>query len=269
MTFLTSNRCAWVPQLMVLCIMLGSSGHRFNLQAPSVGTLEEITAKRLTFFSLCLSVGLAWAPLSADYYVYYPVHTKRWRTWLMTSLGLSQALTITLVIGSALGTAVADTPEWKENYDGTPGSLLVSAYSSLGGFAKVCAVINVLGVVANNAPGAYSMAMNFQMLGDFWLKIPRPVFTALTTAIYASCAMGGRDSLYQIFRNFLPLMGYWIVIWLTIVVEQDLLFNRGRHYDWSLWNNRQKLPVGVAAGAAFIVGWAGALIGMVSTNLCL
>lgn len=187
----------------------------------------------------------------------------------MTSLGQSQAMTFTLLIGAGLGTAVANTPEWEENYDGTPGSLLVSAYGSLGGFGKFCAVVNVLGVIANNAPGAYSMAMNFQMLGDFWSRIPRPVFTTLTTVIYASCAMGGRNSLYEIFKNFLPLMGYWIVMWLTIVVEEDLLFNRGRGYDWALWNNRQMLPVGIAAGAAFILGWAGALVGMVSTSLIL
>ena len=60
-------------------------------------------------------------------------------------------------------------------------------------------------------------------------------------------------------------MSYWIVIWLTIVTEENLLFNRGRGYDWSAWNNRQKLPVGVAAGIAFLVGWVGAVIGMVSS----
>lgn len=182
----------------------------------------------------------------------------------MTILGLGQAIVFTLLIGAGLGTAVASTPEWKAKYDGAPGSLLISAYSSLGGFGKFCAVVNVFGVVANSAPGAYSMAMNFQMLGDFFSKVPRPVFTVLTTVIYTSCAMGGRDSLYEIFKNFLPLVGYWIVIWLVIVVEEDLIFNRGRGYDWSAWNNRRKLPVGIAAGVAFLVGWAGAIAGMVS-----
>lgn len=187
----------------------------------------------------------------------------------MTILGLSQAMIITLLIGAGLGTAVASTPEWEANYDGTPGSLLVSAYSSLGSLGKFCAVVNVVGVVANNAPGAYSMAMNFQMLGDFFARFPRPVFTVLTTVVYTACAMGGRDSLYQIFKNFLPLVGYWIVIWVVIVVEEDLVFNRGKGYDWAAWNDRQKLPVGVAAAVAFLVGWVGAVVGMVSANTIL
>ena len=250
---------------MVLCIMLGSTARYFDLRSPSTGTPEQITAKRLTFFSLCLSVSLAWAPLAADYYVYYPPDIKPWKTCLMTVLGMSPAMIITLLIGIGLGTAVSNTPQWEQNYDGTPGSLFESAYGTLGHFGKFCAIVNVLGVVASNAPGAYSMAMNFQMLGDFWLKIPRPVFTSFTTVIYTSCAIGGRNSLYEIFKNFLPLMSYWIVIWLTIVTEENLLFNRGRGYDWSAWNNRQKLPVGVAAGIAFLVGWVGAVIGMVSS----
>lgn len=57
-------------------------------------------------------------------------------------------------------------------------------------------------------------------------------------------------------------MGYWIIIWFTIVLEEALLFNKGE-YDWSAWNNPQKLPVGYAATAAFLIGWAGAIVGMV------
>ncbi|KAK5693826.1 Vitamin B6 transporter [Elasticomyces elasticus] len=109
------------------------------------------------------------------------------------------------------------------------------------------------------------MSMNFQMLGNYWLKVPRPVFTIATTIAYAACAIGGRNMLYQIFKNFLPLIGYWIVIWLTIVIEQHIFFNRGREYDWTMWNNRQKLPIGIAAGIAFLVGWAGAIVGMDQT----
>ena len=110
------------------------------------------------------------------------------------------------------------------------------------------------------------MSMNFQMLGNYWQKIPRPVFTVLTTVIYAGCAIGGRNSLYSIFKNFLPLIGYWIIIWFMVVIEHDLFFQRGRDYDWSIWNNRRKLPVGIAAGIAFLVGWAGAIVGMVRVS---
>jgi purine-cytosine permease-like protein len=248
---------------MTFCIMLGAAGPHFDLATPSAGTPSHINAKRLTFFSLCLSASLAWAPLAADYYVYYSPRIKHWRISLMTTLGITPAVTITLLLGAGLGTAVSQRPEWAAEYDGTPGSLLVTAYTPLGAFGQLCAAINVFGVVANSAPGAYSMAMNFQMLGDGFSRVPRPVFTVVTTAVYASCAIAGRDSLFRIFKSFLPLVGYWIVIWLVVVLEEDLVFNRGKAYDWAVWNSPRKLPVGVAAAVAFLVGWVGAIVGMV------
>ncbi|KAL2818990.1 hypothetical protein BDW59DRAFT_181816 [Aspergillus cavernicola] len=256
------ERFAWFPQLMVFCILLGSAGPEFDFDLVTVGTAEEVNAKRLAFFSLCLASALSWVPGAADYHVYYSFDTGAWRIWSMTTIGVGMAMAITLLLGVGLGTGVAHNPDWATVYDGTPASLMIAGYGRLGGFGKFCVFINVLTIVSNNAPGSYSMAMNFQMLGDCWCKVPRPVFTTASTVIYTACAIGGRDSLYAIFNNLVPLIGYWIIIWFTIVVESDLIFNRGVDYDWSAWNNPQKLPVGFAATAAFLIGWAGAIIGM-------
>lgn len=262
--YLTRLRFAWLPQLMVLCVMVGSAGPHFDFQIHTVTTPERLMAKLITFFSLCFTLGLAWAPLAADYYVYYTPDVKRWKTFLMTVLGVTQAMIITLFLGIGLGTVVASSPVHAVSYDSSPGDLLMTAYDPLGGFGKFCAVINVLALVANNTPGTYSMGMNFQMLGSIWQRVPRPVFTTLSTVLYGACAMGGRNSLYDVFKGFLPLVGYWVVIWFTIVVEEDLLFRRHRGYDWSAWDSRERLPLGIAAGIAFLVGWGGAIVGMVS-----
>ncbi|KAL4780477.1 hypothetical protein BJX76DRAFT_360835 [Aspergillus varians] len=256
------ERYAWFPQLMAFCILLGSAGPEFDFHTVSIGSAEEVNGKRLAFFSLCLATSLSWVPGAADYHVYYSPDTGFWRIGSMTTIGVGLAMIITLLLGAGLGTGVANNPKWGAIYDGTPASLLVAGYDRLGGFGKFCAFLNVITIVSNNAPGSYSMAMNFQMLGDFWCKVPRPIFTTVSTVIYTACAIGGRDSLYVIFKNLVPLIGYWIIIWFTIVVESDLLFNRGRVYDWAAWNNPQKLPVGFAATAAFLIGWAGAIVGM-------
>ncbi|KAL4936641.1 hypothetical protein BDV06DRAFT_216525 [Aspergillus oleicola] len=256
------ERYAWFLQLMIFTILLGSAGPEFDFDTVSIGSTEEVNAKRLAFFSLCLAGSLSWVPGAADYHVYYSPDTGSWRVWSMTTMGVAIAMSITLFLGVGLGTGVAHNPTWAAIYDGSAGSLVMAGYDRLGGFGKFCAFLNVLTIVSNNAPGSYSMAMNFQMLGDFWCKIPRPVFTTISTVIYTACAIGGRDSLYQIFNNLVPLIGYWIIIWATIVVETDFLFNRRRVYDWSAWDNQQKLPVGFAATAAFLIGWAGAVVGM-------
>ncbi|PWY89792.1 hypothetical protein BO70DRAFT_368470 [Aspergillus heteromorphus CBS 117.55] len=256
------ERYAWFPQLMIFCILTGSAGPQFDFRSPSVGSLEQINAKRLTFFSLCLSIPLSWVPVAADYHVYYSPEIKRWKVWTVTTIGISMSISIPVLLGVGLGSGVAHTPVWAALYDGTPGSLLMAGYNRLGPLGKLCACINVLTIVSNNAPSSYSTGLNFQMLGNMWLRVPRPIFTTISTLIYTACAIGGRNSLYDVAKNFLPLIGYWVIIWFTIVVEQDVLFNRGKGYDWTSWNDWVKLPMGIAASVAFLIGWAGAIVGM-------
>ena len=53
-------------------------------------------------------------------------------------------------------------------------------------------------------------------------------------------------------------------IWVAILLEEHLLFRSRRKpsYDWNAWNTQSKLPIGIAALIAFLVGWAGAILCM-------
>lgn len=245
--------------------MLGSAAPHFDFNVHQDYSPEHLNAKRITFVSLTFSIGLAWAPLAADYYVYYPPQIQRWKIFSVTVLGSLVAMTFTMIIGIGLGSILASSGPLLAKYGNSPGGLMMTAYDSLGGFGKFCAVINVLALVASNTPGAYSMGMNFQMLGEVFQKVPRPIFTTIATVIYTACAMGGRNSLYQVFKGFLPLIGYWVIMWLVIIFEEDLIFRRKIGYDWTAWNKPQHLPMGIAATLAFMIGWGGAVLGMVSS----
>ena len=77
-------------------------------------------------------------------------------------------------------------------------------------------------------------------------------------------SVAGRNHLFRIFENFLPIMAYWVCPWLTIVVEEHLLFHklRGVPFDWTAWEDKRRLPIGAAALFAWLCGWVGAIIGM-------
>ncbi|CAG8031023.1 unnamed protein product [Penicillium olsonii] len=260
--FALYERIAWLPQILVVCIMVGSAGPHFNFDDATSLSARELTASRLTFFSLCLAIGLSWAPLAADYYVYYPSNTKSWQTFTATVLGSLQGMGISVVMGVGLGSVISSSAYYAGKYGDSPGGVLMTAYDSLGGFGKFCAVINVLSLVANNTPGCYSMGINFQQLGGVFGKISRPFFTTLATVIYTACAMGGRNMLYEVFKSFLPLIGYWVIMYVVIMIEEDLVFRRTKGYDWTTWDCRAKLPIGLAATGSFFIGWAGAVVGM-------
>jgi purine-cytosine permease-like protein len=81
--------------------------------------------------------------------------------------------------------------------------------------------------------------------------------------VYTVCAIVGRDKIFDIFENFLPLMGYWVTQWVVIQLEDEVLFRRGPNdYRWGDWDEPTLMPLGIAASTAFLVGWAGAILSM-------
>lgn len=65
----TSVSFAWLPQLIVLFILVGCAGPKFNTTLQSSVTGRTLAANRLSFFSLMFYVPNSWAAAASDYYV--------------------------------------------------------------------------------------------------------------------------------------------------------------------------------------------------------
>jgi purine-cytosine permease-like protein len=262
LTDLEFLRWAWAPQLVAIFVLVGSAGPTFDATITSTGNAETINGNRLSFFSLCLSSAVAWAPAAADYYVYYPPSTQKWKTFFMTLTGIGLALAFANLMGVGLASGTFSNTAWSDAYDVSSGALIMAGYQGLGGFGKFLGVIIALGLIANNIPGTYSATLGFQIMGRYLAQIPRWMLSCVAVLIYTACALGGRNHLFDIFENFLALMGYWVTIYLTIALEEHLIFRRKSGFDWAAWNDRSKLPLGLAALTAFLIGWAGSIISM-------
>lgn len=155
-------------------------------------------------------------------------------------------------------------PAWGEAFNTSSGALIYAAYDGLGGFGGLLVVLLALGSITNNAPCTYAAALDFQVLGRYGLIVPRWSWCIVIMIIELICSVAGRNNLYDVFMNFLPIMSYWVCPWLTIALEEHLIYQKakGKHFNWSIWQNRKQLPIGLAAFLAFIIGWAGAIIGM-------
>ncbi|KAF2087554.1 putative vitamin B6 transporter [Saccharata proteae CBS 121410] len=257
------ERWAWLPQVLVLFILFGCAGPHFDTSIQTTGDTATVNGNRLSYFSLCLSAPVAWAPSAADYFVYYPEHTAPWKTFVMAFLGMGAAYSIVDLLGVGLASGTFTNPAWDSAYSTSESALIVAGYDGLAGFGKFCSVIVSLGVIANNIPGTYSAALGFQVMGRRLATVPRWVWTTISVIIYLACALGGRNSLFDIFEDWLALMGYWVTIFLCIVSEEQVLFRRAKDaFDWDAWNDPARLPLGLAAMTAFLIGWAGAIICM-------
>ncbi|KAK0255508.1 Vitamin B6 transporter [Friedmanniomyces endolithicus] len=260
------ERWAWLPQLVVILVLAGVAGKRFDLHAdPSAGLDgRTITGNRLSFFSLCYSAAVTYSCAGADYFVYYPEATSKWTVFSVTVIGLVTSFTLEFVIGIGLASGIASNPSWTDAYGVSQGALAVEGFRPLGAFGSFLSVILALGLVANLVAPTYSSGVDFQVLGRVFERVPRVVWNTVGVAIYTVCAIAGREHLAAIFTNFLALMGYWVSIWIAIVLEEHLIFRKWRQvgWNWDAWNDRRKLPVGIAALVAFLVGWAGAILCM-------
>lgn len=217
---------------------------------------------RLSFFSICLSAAITYSPLAADFFVYYPEHTSRWTIFALTQTGLTFSFTMAFLIGIGLASGISAHPEYAAAYKHGQGALIVEGFSPLHGFGKFCSVVIALGLIANTVAPTYSSGVDFQILGRYAEKVPRVVWNTVGVIIYTVCALAGRSHLSTIFTNFLALMGYWVAIWFAIILEERFLFRLHCGYNWAAWRDPSKLPVGLAAFIAFVIGWAGAVLCM-------
>lgn len=260
------ERYAWLPQLIVISLLAGVAGPKFDLYGnPSAGSPSNVVAgNRLSFFSLCLASQITYAESAADFFVYYPANTSRTKVFIATLAGLTLSSAYALIVGVGLGSGTATNRQWLDAYNVSQGALIVEAFKPLGSFGSFCSVIVSLSLIGNMVPPTYASGIDFQALGRYWEKVPRLVWNTVAIVIPMVCAIAGRSHLAEIFTNFLALMGYWVSIWIAIILEEHLIFRKwmGRGWDWEAWNDRNKLPIGIAALIAFLVGWVGAILCM-------
>ncbi|KAM3069318.1 Vitamin B6 transporter, variant 2 [Clarireedia jacksonii] len=258
------ERYAWIPQTCVLFILAGTAGPKFDLYTKSTVEGSTLAGNRLSFFSICLSAAITYAPIAADFFVYCdPKIATRTKVFAATFLGLAFSFTFTFVIGAGLASGLANNALWEAAGAGT-GALIVAGFDSLGGFGKFCSVVAALGLIANMIPTAYSCGIDIQILGRYPAMVPRFLWNTFGVIVFTVCALAGRNDLSEVFTNFLSLMGYWVVLWIVITLEEQLIFRRRKDpkFVWSNWDSSEKLPLGIAAFAAFCVGWVGAILCM-------
>lgn len=260
------QRYAWLPQLIVVMILAGVAGPKFDLDNnPSYGEdPRTVAGNRLSFFSLCLSAAITYTENAADFFVYYLEDSSRLKVSLCTFLGLAVSFTTMFIIGIGLTSGLVTNFDWQLAYDVSQGALIVAGYTPLGTFGSFCSVIMALGLISNIVAPTYASSVDWQALGRPFEKVPRVVWNTVSVIIYTVCAIAGRANLAEIFTNFLALMGYWVSIWVAIILEEHLIFRkyRGLGWNWEAWNDPRKLPVGIAALIAFLIGWVGAILCM-------
>ncbi|KAK7053655.1 cytosine-purine permease [Favolaschia claudopus] len=264
------EKYSWIPTAITFFVVLGCAAkHLVNVPMGS-GRLEASSV--LSFMGVVFGFAVGWVSLASDYNVYQPATTPARTTFLYTYSGLMIPLVFVQWLGAAIMCAAnagaGDTPDaWIEAYGtdelgGLLGAILIPV---VGNFGRFCMVLLVLSVVANNIINVYSMGLSISVIHVFLAKIPRLIWPIVITAIYIPIAIAGAHSFSASLEDFMNVLGYWLSIFVVVVLEEHFIFRGGdfRRYDaGETWNRRERTPVGVAAGVALACGAVGAAMGM-------
>ncbi|KZT12599.1 uncharacterized protein LAESUDRAFT_7689 [Laetiporus sulphureus 93-53] len=259
---------SWIPVAVIFIIYLGQIA-RFCDSGPWGGTGPTEAANVLSFGAAVAGFSLGWTSLAADYTVRMPENISSYKVFFWTYLGLNIPLILVETLGAAAMTTLAAKSTWEDAYnENSVGGLIGAGLTGpMHGFGGFLLVIISLSIIANNIPNIYSLALTFQNIHPYAQAIPRVFIVLIGSAVYIVLAIVGASHFESWLDTLLTILSYWLAIFSTILIEEHLIFRKGRwsNYEPDDYNNFRKLPLGIASFISLGCGVGGAVLGMAQT----
>ena len=246
------ERYAWIPMTVIFLFIFVAAAPNFHITSSANGIAE--VASFMSFGGAVYGFSTGWSSYAADYNVNQPEETSSQRIFWLTFLGVFLPCVLLEILGLALSTV----PMLKGKIG---GELFAGAVSPLGGFGTLILMLLALSVVANNIPNDYSLALSIQLLGRFFGRINRAVWTLIGAGIYVAIAITAAHNFNETLTDFLLLISYWLGPWSIVLILEHFVFRRG-HYNVNDWNNPSRLPIGWAAMLSMLFGLFGVYLGV-------
>jgi NCS1 nucleoside transporter family len=261
------ERYAWIIFFIIFMIFYGETGKYADNTTPSELKGADLSGQVLNLIAIIYGSSASWQTMASDYYVHYPTNINCWKVFLMTTFGIAIPTSIGMLAGCVVASGMNNRPDWKDTYENEGLGFLIQAMLYPRGFAKFILTLLVLSGINVNVISIYSAAISCQQFARPFARVPRFIWIILCFAVILGLAVGGRQSLNTYLQNFLSLLGYWSTQYFVILFSEHVIFRKMSfaNYDLEAWNNPAKLPLGIAAGAAFAVGIVAWVMGMVES----
>jgi NCS1 nucleoside transporter family len=246
------ERWAWIPMAIIFFILfVVAVPHMKIIPTPAFGAAE--IAGFISFGGAIFGFATGWSSYAADYNVNQPEDTPAARIFWLTFLGVL----IPCVLLETLGMAFTS---WIPKGG---GALLAGVAQPLGNFGLVLVAILALSTVANNIPNDYSLGLSMQVLGKWFMRVQRYVWTLIGAVVYivlAIALVATGSNFNETLNSFMLLVAYWLGPYAIILIIENFVFRHGQ-YNVDDWNTASRLPLGWAAIVSMIFGLIGAGLG--------
>lgn len=271
------ERFAFIPPMIVFISLYAVGGKHFTNARPEPDIDSQThSGNVLTFGAIIFGSSSGWIPVAADYYIYFPEKTPSWRIFMISFLGIWVIPSFAITCGAGFASTLQTKANWAaafEDSSGTSADFIEIAFRHLGNVRYFFLFILAWSMINNNIFNYYSISISMQLFGAWSVKVPRFFYTILALVVMIIISVLGRNNLHDILSDLIAIIGYWSIIYFVIYIEEHLIFRQpyltrwlgdasGIGWDLNVWNDRRKLPFGLAANFAFCVGIAGAVVGM-------
>ncbi|CAI4060335.1 hypothetical protein SKDZ_05G1370 [Saccharomyces kudriavzevii ZP591] len=263
------EKWAWVPNFAVFLVIIARLARSGKFVLGEWTSGPTTAGNVLSFGSTVYGFAAGWTTYAADYTVYMPRKTNKYKIFFSLVAGLATPLFFTMILGAAVAMAAVGDPTWKAYYDensigGLTFAILVP--NSAHGFGQFCCVLLSLSTIANNVPNFYTIALSVQATWGPLAKVPRVVWTLLGCVAALAIAIPACYFFSTFMNYFMDSIGYYLAIYIAIACSEHFIYRRSfSAYNVDDWDNWDRLPIGIAGTAALIVGAFGVALGMCQT----
>ena len=251
------ERFAWAPMSLIFLWMGGVAAGSW--QAPPSAPLN--LAAFLSFGSAVYGFATSWSSYASDYNVRQPENTPPRRVFWLTLAGIL----LPCLLLETLGLALTLVPRLQGKMG---GALLAETLLPMGAAGQAALFLLALSVVSNNIPNDYSLGLSLQVLGRWWQRVPRHIWTVVGAVVYVALAIPAAAHFGETLTDFLLIMGYWLGPWCTVMVLDYFCYRmpavnheRTRAYEVDAWDDPSRLPARWPAILAMALGLLGAALG--------
>ncbi|KAI9310510.1 permease for cytosine/purines, uracil, thiamine, allantoin-domain-containing protein [Dichotomocladium elegans] len=230
-----------------------------DIALPSSSSTTNKLGSLLSFVTLIVANYPILYTCAADYSVHQPTTFDPLLVGGLSFLGSFLPSVSLELLGLVLMMGIQRHPAWQDSYQlyGI-GGLLGGVLAPLGVIGKMLIVLLGLGVAGSMAPIEYSVSLG---VASLYPQLPAAFYNSVMAISYTLMALAAADRLIPLFQAFACILVYIFAPYAVVLLLEHFFFRRGA-YPLTIWNDRTKLPPGVAALAATSIGAAAAVLGM-------
>jgi len=248
----------WIPSVIAFPVLLGLAGRHLN-PSTFLAVPSSSAAQIISFGSILASATVSWCTLTPDYGVYHDAEASTMKIFIYSYLGFLLPMIAWNMVGAGFAAAAPGIPSWSSGFQegNNMGGLLAAVLAPAGGFGKFLLVLLALSTSSACAPTMYTFGNSFMAITPFFARVPRYVFTIVSTAILIPLAIIGAKRFYTVLVDILSVIGYWSTIFAAIVLIEHFLFRKNNFNSYRIqdWDKPGNLPTGIAALLSFLGGF--------------